>query len=213
MSDTIFLGGLLALAGGFMDSYSYIARGGVFANAQTGNIVLFGINIFNHNIKRCLLYLISIISFVIGVIITECIKSKFKKDSLIHIHWRQIIILTEIVILFLVGYIYNNSIANILISLVCSLQVQTFRKVNDLACATTMCTGNLRIATENLFKYISTHDSKFLKNGLQYYGIICIFIFGAIIGALATNYLDIKAIWLACGILFVTFILMLYNPK
>jgi uncharacterized membrane protein YoaK (UPF0700 family) len=31
------------LAGGFMDAYSYLARGRVFANAQTGNIVLFAV--------------------------------------------------------------------------------------------------------------------------------------------------------------------------
>ena len=40
-SETIELGIFLALAGGFMDAYSYICRGGVFANAQTGNILLF----------------------------------------------------------------------------------------------------------------------------------------------------------------------------
>lgn len=45
ISESIGLGLLLALAGGFMDAYSYIERGQVFANAQTGNILLFGINI------------------------------------------------------------------------------------------------------------------------------------------------------------------------
>ena len=41
MSETVLIGSLLALAGGFLDAYTYICRGGVFANAQTGNIVLF----------------------------------------------------------------------------------------------------------------------------------------------------------------------------
>lgn len=36
ISESIGLGLLLALAGGFMDAYSYIERGQVFANAQTG---------------------------------------------------------------------------------------------------------------------------------------------------------------------------------
>ena len=44
MSETILIGTLLALAGGFLDAYTYICRGGVFANAQTGNIVLFSIS-------------------------------------------------------------------------------------------------------------------------------------------------------------------------
>ena len=44
MSETIKLGILLALSGGFMDAYSYIQRDQVFANAQTGNMLLFGVN-------------------------------------------------------------------------------------------------------------------------------------------------------------------------
>ncbi len=38
-----FLTAILAIVGGFLDSYSYLMRGHVFANAQTGNIVLFGV--------------------------------------------------------------------------------------------------------------------------------------------------------------------------
>ena len=45
ISESIELGALLALAGGFMDVYSYVGRGGVFANAQTGNILLVGVNL------------------------------------------------------------------------------------------------------------------------------------------------------------------------
>ena len=45
MSETILIGSLLALAGGFLDAYTYICRGGVFANAQTGNIVLFSMHL------------------------------------------------------------------------------------------------------------------------------------------------------------------------
>ena len=36
ISESIELGIILALAGGFMDVYSYIGRDHVFANAQTG---------------------------------------------------------------------------------------------------------------------------------------------------------------------------------
>ena len=42
MSESLALGIVLTLAGGFQDAYSYNCRGKVFANAQTGNIVLMG---------------------------------------------------------------------------------------------------------------------------------------------------------------------------
>lgn len=49
MSESIELGILLALSGGLMDAYSYIYRDHVFANAQTGNILLFGIQLAEKN--------------------------------------------------------------------------------------------------------------------------------------------------------------------
>lgn len=45
MSESFRLGAVLALTGGFLDAYTYLIRGGVFANAQTGNIVLLGVRL------------------------------------------------------------------------------------------------------------------------------------------------------------------------
>ena len=42
-ADSLFMGTLLALVGGFLDAYTYITRDGVFATAQTGNTVLFAV--------------------------------------------------------------------------------------------------------------------------------------------------------------------------
>ena len=45
ISESLALGIFLTLAGGFQDAYSYNVRDHVFANAQTGNIVLLGQNL------------------------------------------------------------------------------------------------------------------------------------------------------------------------
>ena len=57
--------------------------------------------------------------------------------------------------------------------------------------ATTMCTGNLRSGTDNLFQYLKTKDKQKLSNAMQYYGIILCFIGGAAVGAFVTELLDI----------------------
>lgn len=57
ISESIGLGTILALSGGFMDAYSYIERGKVFANAQTGNMLLFGVNLSEGNYQTMLNYL------------------------------------------------------------------------------------------------------------------------------------------------------------
>lgn len=44
MSESIEVAIFLALSGGLMDAYSYLLRGEVFANAQTGNMLLLGVH-------------------------------------------------------------------------------------------------------------------------------------------------------------------------
>ena len=55
MSESIRLGMLLAVSGGFMDAYSYIERDHVFANAQTGNMLLLGVNLSEGNFRMVIL--------------------------------------------------------------------------------------------------------------------------------------------------------------
>jgi hypothetical protein len=50
--DTLPTGLLLAGAGGFLDAYTFVGRGGVFANAQTGNIVLLGVEAGERHLAR-----------------------------------------------------------------------------------------------------------------------------------------------------------------
>ena len=45
MSEAYSLGALLTVGGGFLDAYTYFTRGGVFSNAQTGNLVLLAIRL------------------------------------------------------------------------------------------------------------------------------------------------------------------------
>lgn len=214
MSETFLIGAILSVVGGYLDAYTYIARGGVFANAQTGNIVLFGINIANGNIYKALSYLIPIIAFILGIAVSERVR-KFANS--VHIHWRQYIIFLEIIIIAVVAFLpstNNNSyifdmISNVLISFVCSLQVQSFRKIDGIACATTMCTGNLRSATENILHYRDTKDKKLLKNGLKYYGIILFFIVGAIVSAFITTVMQEKSV-IFCGFGLVLVLLLMF---
>lgn len=180
-SESFRIGILLAFTGGFMDAYSYICRDGVFANAQTGNIILFGINVSEGNLDIALRYLFPIVAFISGIILTNAIKFKFKKNF---IHWKQIAILIEALTLGVVAFMPQNLnlFANSITSFACAIQVESFRTIRGNGVATTMCIGNLRSATENLCNYINTKDVSKIKNGLIYYSIILFFVFGAISG-------------------------------
>ncbi|MEE1024774.1 MAG: YoaK family protein, partial [Acutalibacteraceae bacterium] len=124
MSESFLIGAMLSVVGGFWDAYTYIARGKVFANAQTGNIVLLGLNLARGEWHKAMLYAVPILAFVAGILIVELIRSRFQNISALH--WRQIIIAAEIVIITAVAFIpYGNMniVANVLVSFVCSLQV------------------------------------------------------------------------------------------
>lgn len=210
-SESFTLGILLAISGGFWDTYTYILRGEVFANAETGNIVLLGINIATGNFKNAINYLVPILAFALGVFIIGLIRRRFRNISVFH--WRHIIITIEILIVFCVGFMPEalNHLVNILVSFVCAMQVATFKKVWDCPCATTMCTGNLRSCTENLFQYLNTKDKKFLRKSFTYFGVIMFFILGALLGTVCSLTFGIKAIWITCLILLMAYPVMKKN--
>lgn len=209
VSQSFFVGSILAMVGGFLDSYTYLSRGHVFANAQTGNIVLFGLGLVNKNIVKALYYFVPIMSFVLGVIAAEFIRNKFKGKF--QLHWRQIVILFEAITLFCVAFIPIDMAANCLVSFVCSLQVESFRKLHGNPFATTMCTGNLRSGTENLFFGILKKDKTHVKHSVEYFLIILFFICGAGIGALATDLFYQKAV-IICSFVLV-FVYFWLHPK
>ena len=64
----------LSASGGLQDAYTYIGRGKVFANAQTGNIVLMSQSLFEGDFARFAHYFIPVLSFALGVAAAECIR-------------------------------------------------------------------------------------------------------------------------------------------
>lgn len=213
ISESIGLGVVLALSGGLMDAYSYVGRGHVFANAQTGNILLFGIHISEGRWQEAVLYFFPVLAFTAGIILSETIRYRMKESRTLH--WRQYCVLIEAVILFSVGFMSQryNLLANSLTSFVCGIQVQSFRKIHGNAMATTMCIGNLRSAAQALTDYWHTRDRKTIKKALLFYGLILVFALGAVIGYKCVRLWQEKAIWLSSSLLFISFAMMFLNNQ
>ena len=90
VSESFLLCALLTMTGGFLDVYTYITRGHVFANAQTGNVVLLGLNLAEGNIKEVAFYLFPIIAFALGILFTEWIRAKFKEYDLLPVSYTHL---------------------------------------------------------------------------------------------------------------------------
>lgn len=213
MSDTLRTAICIILSGGFQDAYTYCARDGVFANAQTGNIVLMSSHMISGEWPAALRYLIPVLAFLLGTAVAEIVHFRYRHCE--KIHWRQIILLVEIPLLFAVGFLGKewNGVANALVSFVCALQVQTFHKVHGHAYASTMCIGNLRSGMEALCAYFYKRDRAILKKALTYFSVIGIFAVGAGVGSYVTELLGYRAIWCSCALLSVSFFMMFVHTR
>ena len=213
MSEAFLNNMFLALSGGLQDAYTYNVRDHVFSNAQTGNVVLMSQHIISGNMRSALRYLVPLLSFVLGVYISEEIHLHFKDAR--KLHWRQSILLLEIIILTLVGFLpeERNMLATVLVSFACAMQVQSFRKVGGYSYASTMCIGNIRSGTAALSAYHREHKSEQLKQGLYYIGIIFFFAIGAGIGGNLSMRFGIPAIRISVGLLLVSLLLMFIEKE
>ena len=201
-SETFLLSSVLAFSGGFQDAYTYNVRDKVFSNAQTGNVVLMSQHIMQGDFAAGIRYLFPVLAFAAGVLLAEQVEHRYKNSR--KVHWRQIIVIMEIVMLLAVGFIP---------ALACSMQVQTFRKVKGYSYASTMCIGNLRSGTESLSVYIRERQPGALRKALHYYGIIAIFAIGAGIGGVCSKNVGIHSIWVSCVLLAAAGVMMIREHK
>ncbi len=209
MSEAFITTAFLTLSGGFQDAYTYICRDHVFANGQTGNIVLLAANLVEGSWLKAVRYLLPILSFAIGVYVAEHIRYRYNNKP--RFHWRQVVVVLEIALLFLVGFLGSewNMAANVIVSFVCAMQVQAFRKVDGKAYSSTMCTGNLRSGVEHLYAWKHKDNSKSQIQVASYFGVILFFAIGAAAGSVLSLAFGTKAIWSSCLLLIISLLLML----
>ena len=184
MSDSFLMAAFIIMSGGLQDAYTYCCRDKVFANAQTGNIVLMSTHLFAGDWPGVSRYFVPVLSFMAGIFVAECVHRRYKRME--KVHWRQIIILAEIVLLFVVGFLPQevNTFANALVSFVCAMQVQTFRKVRGHA------------------------YKKILQKSMTYFAVIGVFALGAGCGSVLTARYAEKGIWVSCILLTISFLMM-----
>ena len=213
MSESFLTAVFLSLSGGLQDAYTYLFRGKVFANAQTGNIVLLSTNIMDGRWDKVLHYLVPLCAFALGVLAAEKMREHFQ--AMQRLHWRQLVVLGEVLLLFAVGFLpqSQNLLANAIVSFSCAMQVQAFRKVNGYAFASTMCIGDLRSGVEAFCIWRKSHEPHAKDRMVRYFGIIFLFALGAGLGSKSAAQLGGRAIWISCCFLLVSFALMFIREE
>ncbi|TMT01260.1 DUF1275 domain-containing protein [Apilactobacillus kunkeei] len=180
---------LLAITSGGIDAYTFIEQGGVFAGLQTGNSILFGISLANHEFDQSLKYIFSIIFFALGIVIIKVMQRKL--DS---INIRKVIIMFyEIVVIMIVGLLVKNTSSVLivgLLSLVSAAQLQEFKLLKGNPFNPLMMTGNISKIANNAYLALVDHDKKAQSLLMDTIMVITSFILGTFIMEIVDHYLN-----------------------
>lgn len=209
-SDGLAVGVLLTLAGGFLESYSFITRSEVLANCQSGNLVLTAMFAVQCKWGLALRWFAPVVAFVIGVLLTEFVRDRMKAHG--RVHWRQAALLVEIALIFATGFMPEgdlNVTATVLIALACAIQADAFKKLHGSPYATIMCTANLRSGLIHLYDWRGHGNDDAAIKARDYFMIILCFMAGAILGTWSVWLLGVRAAWVCCVLMLGAFIIML----
>lgn len=196
-----------AVIGGFLESYTFLLHGGVFCNAQTGNIVLLALSLLQKQANSALHYAFSIFAYIIGILCSAILPRLFQKKLLF-----PLITLLEAAALAAIAFIPGSApdfYTYTSVSFLCALQYNSFTVCRNSALSTTFCTNNLRQATLCLFHAATNKDKNKLKSAGIYFAIIFAFIAGAVAGAFAAQTLGNFSV-LCCSALLLPICLFIY---
>lgn len=188
---------MLAMTGGFLEAYTYLLKGGVFCNAQTGNVAMMGVKFAQGNYLGAAYYLIPMTFYALGITLTVRGPIHIRTGRYVRavrqgqadgyrLTWEVVYILVQMAVLTLLSVLppeLPDSCWHIPITFLCAMQYNTFNKFHGVTLATTFCTNNLRQTAIRVNKGILTGKRHFFREAAVYAQAIAYFVLGAGIGA------------------------------
>ena len=191
---------LLTLAGGFVDAYTFIYRGGVFATMQTGNLIKFFVALTNGEFK--LMYLLPIVVFLVGCVIAVLL-GKTKYQSHIALFCLSLSFIGA-------GLCPQTEAWSIVcvcfLSLTGALQFECFRRCLMYRYTSTMCTNNMRLLGKSI-------ANRKYSEILVYVAIIITFALGIVFGVLLGKAMGIYSIMPVASIYVIVLLIELISKE
>ena len=211
---TLWFALLLTLANGFLDAHTYIARGGVFANVQTANVIFGAIATSEGKWAAALNHVWPLLAFIVGMALASHIKSGRVERFLPHaLRWT---IGVQAMALGIIGFVpadVPHSYVTVPISFLAAMQIGLFRNIGDLAYMPVATTGNLMRLMESWYDAFVEKNVESRKAFGVYASLISVFGFGALVGSFASVAWGVHAIWLPAGFLAFTLCLFIIDER
>ena len=199
MCERKWIYNILMTIAGFFGAYTFLLRGNVFCNAQTGNVVLMGMALGSGDIKEGLFFLIPISAYVFGSFASEILPNPVKYKG--PLRWDTILIIVEMIVVFLLGFVPESApvqISQVAINFIASMQYNTFRQAEGMPMATTFATNHIRQIGVTLAKKVKhkdrSHDAYNAKIN-RHLEMLLYFFSGSLIGTMLCNRFLGKALW------------------
>ena len=174
---------LLSSSGGFLDAFTYVGHGQVFANSMTGNVVLLGSFLALGEPARALRHVPPLAAFFVGVFLARALRHYARRAAVAGLG-------LEIGVLAAACFLprgFPDLVLVLAIAFVAALQNSGFNRLEGWSYNSVITTANLRRCAETLFEGVAAHRNPFALREARVFGTVCsCFLAGAFAGAFLT---------------------------
>jgi uncharacterized membrane protein YoaK (UPF0700 family) len=206
--ETLAVASLLSLSGGFLDAFTYVGHGGVFANAMTGNVVLLAVYTASGEWLRGVSHIPPLFAFLFGVFTARALRHAGKAK-----HIALLGLTLEMLVLGGLTFLprdYPDIGIVLTISYVAAVQNSGFTRIRSWSYNSVMTTGNLRRLAENLFDGSLPRRNVEAREQAWVFAAICFsFLVGAFLGGVTTPLLANAALGIPVAVLALALLLCL----
>ncbi|MBR0736057.1 DUF1275 domain-containing protein [Bradyrhizobium liaoningense] len=174
---SLLVASLLTMSGGFLDAFSWLSLGGVFASSHTGNVVFLGIDAVSGQWWQAAHHLLPIVAFLLGAALATRIRAPLR------------CLAGEIVCLAIMMPLLHRIPDMITIPTIAfgvALRSASFRQVEHWQVLTVAVTGNMLRAID---QSVLASDRGAARGGRIMFLLCLMFLVGAAVGGYATKWM------------------------
>lgn len=201
----------LALVGGMLEAFTYLLHGGVFCNAQTGNLVLFLFRLVEGETAEALPHLYAVLSFAAGVCFSAFLPWVIRSGA------RYPVVAGAELLCFVAIFFIPDGAPDwctyVVASFLFAVQYNTFTDCGDVTVSTTFCSNNIRQTIVLAMGGLRGHDRRKLKKSAVYGGVILAFAAGAAVGALIVRWAGKYVLFFSAVPMLFVLVCLLVRPR
>ncbi|MHA3703997.1 YoaK family protein [Jatrophihabitans sp. YIM 134969] len=193
------VGGLVLLVGtGFVDAYTFLAHGHVFAEAMTGNLVLTGVGVVDPTVVPFWRPLATFGAFVAGVTVEWLARRRLPGRV------PQVATLAVLVVVLGVAGALPSSVPDVAVScaiaLAAGMQIAAFDHIGSAKFTSTVMTSNSRTTVASVLTAVSSRARADALLAARLVGALLAFVVGVVVGAVVTQAWAGRAGWVAAAL-------------